>query len=101
MLLKGRIENKGGHRCFYVNGEPPQRDEDLQIEEAISAEPRAYRHPRVSPDGTRVAVDITDEDSSDIWIWDLELKTLSQFTFDEGVDDFPAPRELSSADETP
>ena len=30
-FLKDVIENKGGHRFFYVNGEPLQREEDLQI----------------------------------------------------------------------
>ena len=58
-------------------------------EEAIPAEPRAYGHPRVSPDGTRVAVDIADGDNSDIWIWDLARETLTQFTFDEATDDYP------------
>ena len=30
-FLKDVIENKGGHRFFYVNGEPLQRESDLQI----------------------------------------------------------------------
>ena len=58
-------------------------------EERISAPPRAYGHPRVSPDGTRVAVDITDGGNTDVWIWNLARETLTQLTFDEGVDDFP------------
>lgn len=29
--LKDVIENKGGHRLFYLKGEPIQREEDLQI----------------------------------------------------------------------
>ena len=58
-------------------------------EEPLPAPPRAYDHPRVSPDGTRVAVDIADGDNTDIWIWDLERETPTQLTFDEGVDDFP------------
>ena len=58
-------------------------------EEAIPAEPRPYDHPRVSPDGTLVAVDIADGDNTDVWIWDLEGETLTQFTFDEEIDDFP------------
>ena len=36
-------------------------------EEPIKAPPRAYAVPRLSPDGTRVALDIRDQDS-DIWI---------------------------------
>ena len=31
LFLKDVIENKGGHRFFYVNGEPLQRESDLQI----------------------------------------------------------------------
>lgn len=29
--LKDVIENKGGHRIFYVDGKPIEREEDLQI----------------------------------------------------------------------
>ena len=58
-------------------------------EEKILAPPRAYSHPRVSPDGTRVAVDITDGGNTDIWIWDLTREMLTQFTFDVANDDFP------------
>jgi len=31
LFLKDVIENKGGHRLFFVNGEPIQRENDLQI----------------------------------------------------------------------
>ena len=58
-------------------------------EELIPAPPRVYGHPRVSPDGTRVAVDITDGDNTDVWIWDLARETLTQLTFDEANDGFP------------
>lgn len=30
-FLKNVIENKDGYRIFYVNGQPIQREEDLQI----------------------------------------------------------------------
>ena len=39
-------------------------------EEPIAAPPRAYAHPRLSPDGTRVALSSGDQEK-DIWIWDL------------------------------
>ena len=58
-------------------------------EESLPASPRVYSHPRVSPDGTRVAVDIDDGDNVDVWIWNLERETARQLTFDEGVDNFP------------
>jgi len=31
MFLKDVIENKGGHRLFYANGEPIRRESDLHI----------------------------------------------------------------------
>jgi hypothetical protein len=31
MFLKDVIENKGGHRLFYLNGQPIEREADLQI----------------------------------------------------------------------
>jgi WD40-like Beta Propeller Repeat len=57
-------------------------------EESISATPRAYSYPRISPDGTRVALDIRDQEN-DIWIWDLVRETLIRFTFDPGLDTNP------------
>ena len=58
-------------------------------EERLPAPPRAYDRPRVSPDGTRVAVDIAEGDNTDVWIWDLARETLTQLTFDDGVDALP------------
>jgi hypothetical protein len=46
---------------------------------AKSAPPRAYLLPRLSPDGTRVALDIRDQEN-DIWIWDLARQTLTRLT---------------------
>ena len=58
-------------------------------EEDIPVPPRVYRQPRVSPDGTRVAVAIVDGDNLDVWIWDLARETLTQLTFDEALDAVP------------
>jgi serine/threonine-protein kinase len=57
-------------------------------EEAINAPPRAYLSPRISPDGTRVAVDAYDQ-AQDIWIWELRRQTLTRFTFDPAADTLP------------
>ncbi len=55
-------------------------------EEPLEAPPRAYVYPRLSPDGKRVAVSVTDQEG-DIWIWDLSRQTpLKRFTFDPGMD---------------
>ena len=52
-------------------------------EEAIDAPPRPYVYPRLSPDETRVALDVRGEDS-DVWIWDLTRATLSRLTVNPG-----------------
>jgi len=52
-------------------------------EEPIRAPPRAYGTPRLSPDGTRVAAEIYDQ-NTDIWIWDFARETLRRLTFDPG-----------------
>ena len=58
-------------------------------EEPIKAPLRAYGSPRISPDGTRVLFGITDQESNDIWIWDLARETLRALTFAPGIDALP------------
>jgi eukaryotic-like serine/threonine-protein kinase len=43
--------------------------------------PRSYFYPRLSPDGTRVALDVRDE-ANDIWIWYLARETLERLTLE-------------------
>jgi hypothetical protein len=57
-------------------------------EESINAPPRAYGIPRLSPDGTRVALDIRDQEF-DIWTWDLAKQILTRLTFDPAADQSP------------
>ena len=45
-------------------------------ETAIAAMPRTYAVARLSPDGTRVALDVRDQ-TMDISVWDLDRQTLS------------------------
>ena len=54
-------------------------------ETPIPAPPRAYVSPRLSPDGTRVALEIRDQEQ-DIWTWDLARQTLTRLTFDPAID---------------
>jgi serine/threonine-protein kinase len=54
-------------------------------ETSIKAPPRAYVYPRLSPDATRVALTIADQDY-DIWIWDLVRETLTRLTFGPAFD---------------
>jgi serine/threonine-protein kinase len=55
-------------------------------ETPILAPPRAYVHPRISPDGDRVAASSQDQEY-DIWLW--TRGTLTPFTFGPGVDSYP------------
>jgi serine/threonine-protein kinase len=57
-------------------------------EEPLGTPVRAYQYPRISPDGSRVAIDVRDEDD-DIWIWDFARRTLTRLTFDPGGDEYP------------
>src|SRR5439155_8388508 len=52
-------------------------------EEPVAAPPHAYQHPRLSPDGTRVALGSTDQEN-DLYIWDLRRATLTRLTLDPG-----------------
>ena len=63
-------------------------DRDGQ-EETISVESQEYRSPRVSPDGTRLAVQIDGPDNTDIWIWHFGRATLTRLTLDAGRDSDP------------
>ena len=51
-------------------------------EEPIAAEPSNYLNPRVSPDGTKIALSIQVKDSVDIWVRDLVRQSLTKLTFD-------------------
>ena len=80
----------------YVPGSAADADEYSLVwvdrageETAIRADPRGYVTPRISPDGTRIAVTINDGDNSDVWVFDLARETLTQLTFDAALDEFP------------
>jgi serine/threonine-protein kinase len=53
-------------------------------EELLPAEKRGYIYPRLSPDDTRLALDIRDT-GSDIWVWNFARRNLQRVTFDPGV----------------
>jgi serine/threonine-protein kinase len=57
-------------------------------ETPIPAPPRPYAYPRLSPDGTQVAVAAQDQEQ-DLWLWDLVRTTLTRLTFEEGPDQNP------------
>jgi len=49
---------------------------------SLGAPAMKYAYPRVSPDGTRVAIDVMDAADRDIWMWDIGRRTLERFTKD-------------------
>ncbi len=52
------------------------------VEQVLTAAPaRAYRYPRLSPDGRRMAV-IIEESEANIWLYDLRRETLTRLTFE-------------------
>jgi eukaryotic-like serine/threonine-protein kinase len=57
-------------------------------EVSIPAPPRRYFVPRLSPDGTHVALEIRDQ-QNDIWILDLRRGTLTRLTADAAPDRAP------------
>ena len=48
-------------------------------EEPLALAPGRYAYPRISPDGTRVALDIPGA-NRDIWIWNLQRPSLTKLT---------------------
>lgn len=54
----------------------------------LAAPPRGYAYPRISPDGTRIAIDIRD-DAHGIWLWDEAAQTLLPFTTGRASDIAP------------
>ena len=59
-------------------------------EEPLGLPPQQYEFPRVSPDGTRVAVSVIGEENLDVWVWDVARGGLSRITTDP-ADDGPDP----------
>jgi len=50
-------------------------------EQPLAAPARAYRQPRLSPDGRRIAVAI-EEQETQVWLYDLSRETLTRLTFE-------------------
>jgi serine/threonine-protein kinase len=57
-------------------------------EQALAAPVRGYLFPRLSPDGRRIAVTVTDQDSQ-IWLYDMVRGTMTRFTLESGLNYAP------------
>ena len=70
----------------YVSGGVPSAQSSLVwasrkgIEQPVTAPVHGYVLPRLSPDGRRVAVGITEQERQ-VWLYDLSRETLTRFTF--------------------
>ena len=58
-------------------------------EEPLAMKPGLYRWPRISHDGSRIAVSAIDSGNTDVWIYDLAGQTSTRLTFDPAIDDYP------------
>jgi serine/threonine-protein kinase len=72
----------------YVSGKPPAAPQLRLVwvsrdgtEQSVGAPPRNYHPPRLSPDGTRGAVDVIVGDMQ-VWLYDLARDIFSRFTFE-------------------
>jgi serine/threonine-protein kinase len=58
------------------------------VETPINAPPRAYHYLKLSPDGSRVALEVREE--QDLYIWHFADATFTRLTFDPALDVIPA-----------
>jgi DNA-binding winged helix-turn-helix (wHTH) protein/Tol biopolymer transport system component len=56
---------------------------------ALALGPGRYNYPRISPDGTRVALDMFSDNNRDIWIWNLGRQSLTRLTTGSTEDMMP------------
>ncbi|MGH2436429.1 MAG: protein kinase domain-containing protein [bacterium] len=82
-----------GTLVYISGGRQPTRSTLVSVDRTGKARPllderRAYRVPRVSPDGRQVAVTLVDQ-QVDIWTYDLFRKTLNRLTDSPSWDAFP------------
>jgi serine/threonine-protein kinase len=58
-------------------------------EQTLPGDERPYRHPRVSPDGTRIAVEVEDPGNTDVWVGDIRTGAFTRLTREEDIDSDP------------
>jgi serine/threonine-protein kinase len=72
LSANGSLWYIGGGPMGYLVRAAPGKPETRLLDEA-----RAYRDPRFSPDGRRIAVEVTETKGSSIWIYDLTSATFT------------------------
>ena len=82
-----KLDTSQSGALIYENGESSGGLVTLKwLEEGgktqpIIAKPGNYGRPSVSPDGRRIALEVLDGSSEDIWVQDLERDTMTRLTF--------------------
>jgi serine/threonine-protein kinase len=71
----------------YIAGSPVSEDVSIYWMDAagkftpLRETPGNYYHPAISPDGKRLAMEITSKNRTDIWVYEWERDTLTRLTF--------------------
>ena len=84
--------SRGGHLVYSGSGNAVAARSLAWVDRngtaiAIPAPPRNYFYARISPDGSRLSLDVRDQEE-DIWIWDLKRETISRLTDKPGPDQY-------------
>jgi len=86
-----------GGRLVYVPGATTVAIDAWQLvwvdregdEEQLPLPPRAYREPRVSPDGRRLATSVEDDAGMDLWVYDVRSGAGLQLTENDAINWVP------------
>ena len=97
-IIEGLMQGNRGYAHFSVStagsllyrpGEMLRPTSELvwvdrsAVESSVGAPLRSYFHPRLSPDGTRIAVEVMGTQAG-VWVYSLVRETLSRFTIGDG-----------------
>jgi len=89
--INASIAVSRGGDLAYIHGATHRQlvgVDDHGVGRPLSADVRAYAHPRVSPDGKRVAFEDARAQATDLWLFDLAPGTFSKVT-SGGINDRP------------
>jgi serine/threonine-protein kinase len=86
VYLRGRFETAGAPipLSTLVWVDRKGREED------VKAPRQGYVYPRLSPDGSRIALEIRNAGTGDIWIWDVRRQNMRRLTFTPELEAGPA-----------
>ncbi len=84
-LLDYSVSNEG--TLIYQPARAEPRGEMVWVDRAgrttsLGAPLKPYVYPSISPDGSRVAIDVAGALERDVWLWDMTRRTLERFTND-------------------